>query len=87
MHKLLLSVLAVYRISRMLALEEGPFSVFARARSAVGGDTQETWLGRGVNCPLCLGFWIAGLLTLLLKEDALFWLGIAGGAAFLQEKD
>jgi hypothetical protein len=88
---LALAILATYRVARMLALEEGPFALFDRWRNLFLNDT---WVGRGVRCPLCIGFWLAlpaALVALLfdrtLPADAfvLAWLGIAGGQAVLHE--
>jgi hypothetical protein len=85
----ILAVLATYRVARMLALEEGPFSVFDRWRNLF---LKDDWIGRGMRCPLCLGFWLAlpaAVAALLfdrtLPADAalLVWLGIAGGQAVL----
>jgi hypothetical protein len=89
---LVLAVLATYRIARMLAMEEGPFGLFDRVRARIDPD-QETWLGRGLNCPLCIGFWVALLFTVLLwyqsglligwtlvhhSEFLLVWFALAG---------
>lgn len=40
----------------MLAIEDGPFDAFVRIRSRFD-PLQTTWVGRGLNCPLCIGFW------------------------------
>lgn len=86
-----LAALAVYRAARMLALEEGPLALFDRWRDLFQADN---WLGRGVRCPLCVGFWLALPVSLgVLWIDAtlpplawpLAWLGIAGAAAALQQ--
>lgn len=80
-----IAVLAVYRASRMLAHEDGPFTVFAWVRGKLG---QKNWIGRGLHCPLCLGFWLAaGAAYLVGPTDwrtwLLLWLGIAGGQVLL----
>lgn len=87
---LLLAMLAVYRLARLVADEDGPFDVFARLRGAIDPD-QATWIGRGLVCPLCVGFWLALPAALALGVwgvyDAwlwpLWWLAIAGGACWL----
>lgn len=53
---LLLASLAVYRLSRMISDEEGPFALFTKLRSLA---PQGTWVQRGVECILCLSFWVA----------------------------
>lgn len=92
MLNLILAVLATYRLALMIATEEGAFGVFAFIRGRIDPD-QETWIGRGLNCPLCIGFWVALGITLLLAhhfpmsetEIVLHWLGIAGGAVVLHK--
>ena len=90
MLEIVLAILATYRVASMLATEEGAFGIFQSIRERIDPQ-QETWLGRGINCPLCIGFWVALVLALLLmrrfglgETDTLFvWLGVAGGAALL----
>jgi hypothetical protein len=80
--------LATYRLARMVTQEEGPFGIFVRWRGAIDPD-QETWVGRGVNCALCVGFWIA--LPMSYAVTGLTWLwpivwwATAGAAALLQK--
>lgn len=52
-----LTGLSIYRVSFMLAKEEGPFSVFSSLRGRID-PSQSTWIGRGINCPLCISFWV-----------------------------
>lgn len=77
-----LAIFAIYRAARMLALEEGPFEVFTRLRNRFVDDT---WIGRGVRCPLCLGFWLSLIAALGLEATPLlvWWLGMAGASAAL----
>ena len=53
-----LSILAVYRVSRMLTQdgEDGPFDLLAKWREWIG---QKTWIGRGFHCFYCVSFWAA----------------------------
>lgn len=69
MSELLTTALATWRVAHMVALEEGPFALFERLREATD---EETTVGRGVRCPLCVGFWAALALAAL---------GRVGGAA------
>jgi hypothetical protein len=85
----LLSVLAVYRPARMIALEDGPGNVFMDVRGSLLG--MPLWVQKGVSCPLCIGFWLSGIpaailtLCLALPLWSFFglWAAIAGGQAFL----
>lgn len=52
--------LGIYRLSRMIAVEEGPFNVFLNLR----GWTAErwglhSWLAVGIACPLCVSVWVS----------------------------
>lgn len=84
------AALAVYRVARMLSLEEGPFELFARVRGLLDPN-QRTWLGRGVNCPLCLSFWLGWLgaaalafeFPLSVIEFVLLALALSGAATAL----
>jgi hypothetical protein len=56
--QLLVLALAVYRASYMVAVEEGPFSLFSWLRSKFDqSGKQETWYARGIYCPICISFW------------------------------
>lgn len=88
----IIAVFAIYRIATDLAWEDGPFGLFAHWRGAVltryGADD---WRSAGVCCPICWSFWLSLPTALLLgvygSYDSwlwpLYWLGIAGAAAFL----
>lgn len=54
--------LATYRVSWMVATEEGPFSAFLWLRNRF---IKNNWVSRGIRCPFCLSFW-AGLLAAFL---------------------
>lgn len=87
---LLMLVLAVVRLSSLIALEDGPFDLARRARAAIlvrfppvaraPGVAEDHWVARGVSCPLCVSFWLALPAGLLVPWPLLGWLGIAGGA-------
>jgi hypothetical protein len=52
----ILAALAVYRLSRMITDEEGPFSLFTKLR---GAFPPVDWVGRGLECIMCVSFWVA----------------------------
>lgn len=79
---LLVASFAVWRVARMIALEEGPFSVFAWLRGRID-PLQKTWIGRGLGCVACVSFWVALAAALLLQLSTIEWLGIAGAALLL----
>jgi Protein of unknown function (DUF1360) len=78
----ILAIFGVFRVARMVAYEEGPFEVFTRLRNRFVVDN---WIGRGLRCPLCIGFWLALIAALWLQASPLvaWWLGIAGAQAAL----
>ena len=98
----ILAVFATYRLSQLVALDDGPLDCFATLRGltvySLKGNQREgrVWksLEELVNCPYCLGIWFAGLTTLLVMQVApmdfltglLFWLGVAGGQCALQSR-
>lgn len=81
---LALLILAVYRVSYLIAIDEGPFSVIERMRSRID-ENQKTWLGRGVRCVGCVSFWVALLAMLLTGGSVLDWLSMAGGALVIHK--
>jgi len=84
--RLVVAILAVYRVAHMLAIEDGPFDAFSLWRERVG---QATWLGRGFHCTLCISFWLALPPAFVLGIPGgawgliLGWLAIAGGVLVL----
>lgn len=84
-----LAAFAIYRLSRMIALEEGPFRWFAMLQSLT--EKQDTWVKRGLNCPACLSFWFSFLvafyfLPLSFPQFILTWGGLAGASMALYQR-
>lgn len=79
---LLIASLAVWRIARMITLEEGPFSVFSWIRGRID-PRQQSWVGRGLSCLACVSFWLAALAALILQASVIEWFGIAGGSLLI----
>lgn len=89
-----LLILAVYRLAYMISQEEGPFGIFERLRIAGGAYSfgedgrPQGWIGRGLTCPLCVGFWLSGLVVILVLPSGWFtlvyWLAVAGGQTALE---
>lgn len=85
----ILATLALWRVSRMLVLEDGPLYLFSRFRNIIGiyeedGQLQsDNWVGTLFTCPLCVATWLSIPLTIYLREDWLYWLGLAGAACVL----
>lgn len=79
-----LSVLAVWRLARLVARERGPFDLVSRLHVAAAGAP----LADGLACVHCLGVWLAVLPAALLATGwaggLLLWLAVAGGASAME---
>jgi len=77
-----LSALAVWRVSFMLAREDGPWDLLKRLRRSLGG-------GRALGCVKCLGLWISMPFVLFIGtrgvEGCVTWLALAGVVALIDE--
>lgn len=87
---LLLAILATWRVAHMVTSEEGPLGIFDRWRAGFdrfAAVDRWAWLQRGVNCVLCVSFWLsvpaalffAWLYWLPVHVFVFVWLAIAGG--------
>jgi hypothetical protein len=79
-----LVVLATWRLTRLLAFEDGPGDVIANLRQRLG----DGFLGKLMDCFYCLSLWIAVPMSWLLinkwSEWPLFWLALSGAACLLE---
>ncbi len=78
--KLVLAVLATWRVTHLLAREDGPLDLITRARAALGDGP---W-GRMIDCFNCLSLWVAAPITLWVTtkplDAVLVWLALSGAA-------
>ena len=90
----ILAALAVYRVSELVAYDDGPFGCIRRFRAwlaneSTGIDGLRETLGDLVHCPYCLGIWFALVLMPLALwptwggDVALAALGLAGAQSVL----
>ena len=81
---LLLAVLAVWRITHLLAAEDGPWDVIVRCRRAVG----EGFWGTLFDCFHCLSLWVSLPFAIGLgrswPEMLLLWPALSGAAILLE---
>jgi hypothetical protein len=79
----ILSVLAVWRLTHLLACEDGPFDLVFKLRKVSG----ESFFGKLLDCFYCLSLWMAAPFAFLLSADwiarAVAWLALSGGASLL----
>lgn len=78
-----LCALAVWRLSHLLAYEDGPFDLVVRLRQRVGNG----FFGSLMDCYYCVTVWIAIPFALLLTHDVVTglvtWLALSGAASAL----
>jgi len=84
-HRYLLASLATWRVTHLLAEEDGPADVIVRIRAWVGVRP----LGELMDCFQCLSVWVAALFSVGLTRDRRFdpvaWLALAGAACLLEQ--
>jgi Protein of unknown function (DUF1360) len=83
--RFVLAVLATWRVTHLLANEDGPADVIVQVRVWLG----EHWIGKLMDCFNCLSLWIAAPAALFVSRrpmEWLFsWLALSGGACLLQQ--
>lgn len=83
-YALALGILGVWRVTHLLAAEDGPWDAIARVRRRLGSGV---W-GRLFDCFYCLSLWVAVPFAWLLGEAAveriLLWLALSGGAILVE---
>jgi hypothetical protein len=82
--RLVISVLAVWRITHLLAAEDGPWDLIVRIRRKLGNSG----VGRLVDCFYCLSMWISIPFTFFLADRTLTrliaWLALSGAACLAE---
>lgn len=82
--RFVLAVLATWRVSHLLANEDGPADLIFRIRTLLGHG----FAGRLMDCFNCLSLWIAALAALFVTrgpmEWLLVWLALSGAACLLE---
>ena len=82
-----LAVLATWRVTHLLAAEDGPGDVVARVRARLGPGA----LGALADCFACLSVWVAAPLARFSArgggraEMAVTWLALSGAACLLEQ--
>ena len=94
MIEFVIACFAVFRLSELIAVDDGPGDGLLWVRAKLGAyDIGEdgrpaTSIGRGIICPYCISIWLAAFAALLVAPQdwriGLWWFAIAGGAALLQ---
>lgn len=82
--RLTLAVLAAWRLTHLLAAEDGPFELVLKLRQRLGASA---W-GQLMDCPYCVSLWVAAPLALLLAGDVAGWclatLALSGAVCIIE---
>ncbi len=82
--RLALAVLATWRVTHLLAYEDGPADVIVRLRARLG----HSLAGHLLDCFACMSLWVGAPVALAVSrrpgEWALTWLGLSGAACLVQ---
>lgn len=88
---LIVAILATYRITRLLVVDDGLWRMFFKLRLWVGvydlaaNNEPKRQLGRMLSCMYCAGIWVSFPVSLFLfgLERWYLFLAVAGGQAVL----
>ena len=82
--RFLIAALATWRVTHLLAREDGPADIIVRLRLWLG----DSLAGELMDCFLCLSIWIAALAAIAVTRQPLdwflAWLGLSGAACLLE---
>jgi hypothetical protein len=82
--RVLLAALATWRVTHLLAREDGPGDLLVKWRARLG---QRVW-GRLMDCFHCLSLWVAAPFALWLARGAaewvIAWLALSAAACLLE---
>jgi Protein of unknown function (DUF1360) len=82
--RFVLAVLAAWRVTHLLASEDGPADVIVRFRALLG----QSLAGKLMDCFNCLSLWIAAVAALFVTRHVLdwllVWLSVSGAACLLE---
>ncbi len=85
MTRFALAALATWRVTHLLAEEDGPANLVVRARVRLGNSPA----GELMDCFYCLSVWVAAPLTLTVtrrpRELFATWLALSGAACLLEQ--
>ena len=82
--RLVLAALATWRVTHLLAAEDGPADLVVRLRARLGQSSA----GKVLDCFHCLSLWVAALAALFVSREPLVWLftwlALSGAACLLE---
>lgn len=82
--RFMIAVLATWRVTHLLASEDGPADIIVRFRAWLG----ESHAGKLLDCFYCLSLWVAAPLAVFLSrrwiEWSVAWMALSGGACLIE---
>ena|SRR5713226_2567669 len=82
--RFILAVLATWRVTHLLASEDGPADVIVKSRSLLG----QSLAGKLMDCFNCLSLWIAAPMALFVTRRfpdwLVLWLALSAAACLLE---
>ena len=82
--RLILAVLATWRLTHLLVAEDGPGDLVVKLRQGLG----DSFFGKLMDCFYCLSLWVAAPLACLpmnrWSEWPFIWLALSGAACLLE---
>lgn len=83
--RFIVAVLATWRVTHLLAEEDGPADIVVRLRRRAGSG----WAGELMDCFYCLSVWVAAPFSVGLvrgrRVDPACWLAVSGAACLLEQ--
>jgi len=77
--------LATWRLTHLLAEEDGPGQVMVRLRARAGAS----WSGELLDCFYCLSMWVAAPIAITVaprrRQIPLVWLALSGAACLVEQ--
>jgi hypothetical protein len=81
---LTLALLAAWRVTHLLVMEDGPGDVIVNIRMRLG----DGFFGKLMDCFYCMSLWVAAPFAWLMmnawRDWPLLWLAISGAACLLE---
>jgi Protein of unknown function (DUF1360) len=82
--KFTMAALATWRVTHLLASEDGPWDLIVRLRTWAGAS----FVGRLMDCFYCLSLWVAAVIAAFITtrpgDWVLTWLALSGAACLLE---
>jgi len=84
-NRFLLGSLVVWRLTHLIAEEDGPADVVVRMRARAG----DGWAGELMDCFYCMSVWVSAPVAVLVarrsREIPLLWIALSGAACLLEQ--